>query len=351
MVLLHNSMLSMGATPRQYMAFVQLYNSIYSNKRKQYYVCKGYPGRGAAAAHCWHCGMWDRKGCKVQKGHWICEVQGSMMQVDMANWLFIGRDAFCADGDQNRADEKVVTKLHSTTPQCACCKEKGKERRGEAGKSMIYPCMHTQAADRRKEVEILKKRQAKEEVELKGRRGGVEEELKGVQPLIDQVRKCSRGCLNACNALKARKAVGGIKKGNVLVARKAVGGIKKENIDEIRSLKMPPDAIRDVLEGVLLVLGQQDTSWNNMKKFLGAKAVKDEVIQRVSVAAAPLASWVKAIMAYSKVLERTAPLEQELSGLVASLQASVHAARADADADADAGDDHTALQCYEENAF
>ena len=31
-------------------------------------------------------------------------------------------------------------------------------------------------------------------------------------------------------------------------ARKAVGQIKKENIDEIRSLKMPPDAIRDVLE-------------------------------------------------------------------------------------------------------
>lgn len=39
-------------------------------------------------------------------------------------------------------------------------------------------------------------------------------------------------------------------------ARRAVGQIKKENIDEIRSLKMPPDAIRDVLEGVLLVLGQ-----------------------------------------------------------------------------------------------
>eukprot|EP00955_Chlamydomonas_euryale_P067462 359844-Chlamydomonas_euryale.AAC.1 len=58
------------------------------------------------------------------------------------------------------------------------------------------------------------------------RRGGVEEELKEVQPLIDQ-------------------------------ARKAVGNIKKENIDEIRSLKMPPEAIRDVLEGVIMVLGQQ----------------------------------------------------------------------------------------------
>jgi len=39
--------------------------------------------------------------------------------------------------------------------------------------------------------------------------------------------------MHACHALQARKAVGGIKKGN---------------IDEIRSLKMPPDAIRDVLE-------------------------------------------------------------------------------------------------------
>jgi hypothetical protein len=29
-------------------------------------------------------------------------------------------------------------------------------------------------------------------------------------------------------------------------------------------------------QGVLLVLGQQDVSWNNMKKFLGVKAVKDE---------------------------------------------------------------------------
>jgi hypothetical protein len=64
---------------------------------------------------------------------------------------------------------------------------------------------------------VLKKRQAVEEGEMKVRRGGVEEELASVQPLIDQ-------------------------------ARKAVGQIKKENIDEIRSLKMPPEAIRDVLE-------------------------------------------------------------------------------------------------------
>lgn len=51
-------------------------------------------------------------------------------------------------------------------------------------------------------------------------------------------------------------------------------------------------------------------------------AVHLQVIYRVSVAAAPLAAWVKANMAYSKVLEKVAPLEAELSGLVASLQQS-----------------------------
>lgn len=40
----------------------------------------------------------------------------------------------------------------------------------------------------------------------------------------------------------------------------------------------------------------------------------------MSVAASPLAAWVRATMAYSKVLERVAPLENELSGLVASLK-------------------------------
>ena len=42
---------------------------------------------------------------------------------------------------------------------------------------------------------------------------------------------------------------------------------------------MPPEAIRDVLEGVLTVLNQQDTSWNNMKKFLGQKSVRDDIIE------------------------------------------------------------------------
>jgi dynein heavy chain 2 len=161
-----------------------------------------------------------------------------------------------------------------------------------------------------------------EEVELNGRKGGVEEELKEVEPLIQQ-------------------------------ARKAVGSIKSDNINEIRSLKMPPDAIRDVLEGVLLLMGNPDTSWMNMKKFLGQRSVKEEIINfdarkvtprvraqvaqllaekgnsfehqviyRVSVAAAPLAAWVKANLKFSMVLEKIAPLELELNQLRDSLDES-----------------------------
>lgn len=178
------------------------------------------------------------------------------------------------------------------------------------------------ASDRRKEVEKLQAQLAIEEGELHEKKVGIETELQDVQPMLD-------------------------------AARKAVGQIKSDNINEIRSLKMPPDAIRDVLEGVLRILGQQDTSWANMKKFLGSRVVKDEiinfdahkitpqirkevekllsvkgqsfehaVIHRVSVAASPLAAWVKANIRFSLVLEKISPLEDMLSKLTASLSTS-----------------------------
>ena len=58
----------------------------------------------------------------------------------------------------------------------------------------------------------------------------------------------------------------------------AVGGIKSDNLNELRSLKMPPEAIRDVLEGVLRLMGNFDTSWISMKRFLGNKSVKVRLV-------------------------------------------------------------------------
>lgn len=57
----------------------------------------------------------------------------------------------------------------------------------------------------------------------------------------------------------------------------AVGNIKSESLSEIRSLRAPPDVIRDILEGVLRLMGIQDTSWNSMKTFLAKRGVKEDI--------------------------------------------------------------------------
>lgn len=109
---------------------------------------------------------------------------------------------------------------------------------------------------------------------------------------------------------------------------------------------MPPDAVSDVLQGVLRLMGQDDTSWNAMKKFLGmggvvqsilnfdarqvTKEMRNKVnklinekpmsfeqsyITSVSKACAPLAAWVRANVKYSEVLLKIEPLTSELYGL------------------------------------
>lgn len=179
-----------------------------------------------------------------------------------------------------------------------------------------------QAKNNRKEVEELKIDLAKAEVETQKRKDDIEEELSSITPLLQS-------------------------------AKEAVGMIKSDNLNEIRSLKMPPEPIHDVLSAVLMLLGIQDTSWQSMKKFLGNRGVKEEIlnfdahrvtpdirksvlkllktkgssfdndtIYRVSVAAAPLASWVKANVKYSMVLEKIEPLEDDLAEAKHALESS-----------------------------
>nr|XP_040568861.1 cytoplasmic dynein 2 heavy chain 1-like [Lepeophtheirus salmonis] len=125
-------------------------------------------------------------------------------------------------------------------------------------------------------------------------------------------------------------------------AKRAVGDIKSSTLSEVRSLRAPPEVIRDILEGVLRLMGIQDTSWNSMKNFLAKRGVKDEILsfdarrissknrvivenllqqkqnsfdpktaKRASEAAAPLASWVLANVKFSYILEKIKPLEAE----------------------------------------
>ena len=84
-------------------------------------------------------------------------------------------------------------------------------------------------------MEVLKQKQGEESVKLEKRKKAIEIELSEIEPLVKE-------------------------------AQEAVGNIKPESLSEIRSLRMPPDIIRDILEGVLRLMGIFDTSWVSMKR-------------------------------------------------------------------------------------
>ncbi|VDM55898.1 unnamed protein product [Angiostrongylus costaricensis] len=177
----------------------------------------------------------------------------------------------------------------------------------------------TGAEDQKTSMQQLRAATEEENTKIAEKKKKIEEQLKDVEPLLKE-------------------------------ARSAVGSIKPESLSEIRSLRAPPEAIRDILQAVLLFMGILDTSWEAMRKFLSKSSVKDEIInfdahritgdvhkkvsalvqskqasfdpknaKRASVAAAPLAAWVTANLQYSAILEKISPLEQEKNELISNL--------------------------------
>jgi len=123
-------------------------------------------------------------------------------------------------------------------------------------------------------------------------------------------------------------------------------------LDEVKSFKFPPEPVVDVFTVVLRMMGQEDTSWSSIKKFLGPKTIEyilnfdaskltpsmrsdiqreiakksqsfeNAVIKRASLAAAPISDWVKATLKYSEILEKISPLVNEQTKLQTKLQVS-----------------------------
>lgn len=183
---------------------------------------------------------------------------------------------------------------------------------------MISSTMRNANEQKSSMLELKKKTQISSE-KLKERQKEIQEELAEVEPILAE-------------------------------ASAAVGQIKSEALSEIRSLRAPPETIRDILEGVLRLMGIRDTSWNSMKTFLAKRGVKEDIrsldparispenceaveklltnkadsfemknAKRASVAAAPLAAWVKASVRYSKVIQSIKPLEREQKELQKNL--------------------------------
>ena len=196
-----------------------------------------------------------------------------------------------------------------------------KQREADEALKSISDSM-VKANEQKGEMEDLTRALQTEEGAIQLRKQSVEKELESVEPLI-------------------------------AAARESVGEIRSEHLSEIRSMRAPPPVIRDVLEGVLRLMGIFDMSWSSMKTFLGKRTVKEEilnfnarnitpqirnsvlellrdkpesfdeaVVRRSSVAAAPLAIWVKANLEYSSVLEKIKPLEDDLKIFTRSLDDS-----------------------------
>ncbi|XP_068628065.1 cytoplasmic dynein 2 heavy chain 1 [Battus philenor] len=174
--------------------------------------------------------------------------------------------------------------------------------------------------DKKDEMHALKKNIEIENEKLQIRKKEIEAELASVEPVIK-------------------------------AARAAVGDIRPESLSEVRSLRAPPDVVRDVLEGVLRLMGIADTSWHSMKSFLSKRGVKEDircldasqisseavqsvrkllerrgssfeqaVARRASAACAPLAAWVRANLEYADALARVTPLQKQQRELHRNLQ-------------------------------
>ena len=130
---------------------------------------------------------------------------------------------------ENRRKEFVekIAKLESTSKEVAKLKEEANDqkevlakKRKEADDALgLITSSMTGAEDQRIELEVIRSRTENEAVKLKTRKKEIDEELSLIEP-----------------ALQAAKA--------------AVGGIKSESLSEIRSLRAPPEVIRDILEGL-----------------------------------------------------------------------------------------------------
>ncbi|OAF64270.1 hypothetical protein A3Q56_08025, partial [Intoshia linei] len=203
-----------------------------------------------------------------------------------------------------------------------------------------------------KKAEILKQSQMaadKSLVDIKNTIQNASDHKKEMQSLQEQAKV--EGNNLSDQTLEIKKQMAEIKP-QLEMAEKSVSNIKSETLGEIRALRVPPEIIRDILEGVLRLMGIFDTSWQSMKTFLGKRSVKEEILnfdarkinsnirksveklikekhssfdlknaRRASQAVEPLAAWVIANVKYSAILEKIMPLETEKFNLERSVGA------------------------------
>ena len=132
---------------------------------------------------------------------------------------------------------------------------------------------------------------------------------------------------------------------SLMAAKQSVQNIRKAQLDEVRALARPPSAIQRTLEMVMVMIGEKNTDWTEIRKIirrddfiamvvnfdplaLNAKQVKkvqeeylengdmDYVsVDRASKACGPLFQWAESQIKYSTILRKVKPLRDEMESL------------------------------------
>ena len=174
--------------------------------------------------------------------------------------------------------------------------------------------------DRKKELEKERQKLAALRQKLDGRLADAEAQRRKVEAELDKVRP------------------------ELQAAQEGLNAIKDEYLYEVRSYPTPPKMVATILEAVLLVLGEKQTSWDRIKlyirkddfiptvrefdpakvpdttrralqKIVDDPALTEEAAHRASKAAAPLLKWIRAIKHYADALILVKAMRAELDRL------------------------------------
>ncbi|XP_052274955.1 cytoplasmic dynein 1 heavy chain 1-like isoform X3 [Dreissena polymorpha] len=131
----------------------------------------------------------------------------------------------------------------------------------------------------------------------------------------------------------------------VIEAQQAVQSIKKKDLVEIRSMANPPQAVKNTLEAICLLLGENSSDWKSIRGIivkddfiskivaLSTEDIADDIrakmkqkylsnpdftydkVNRASLACGPMVKWAIAQINYADMLKRVEPLRNELLDL------------------------------------
>lgn len=180
------------------------------------------------------------------------------------------------------------------------------------------------ATERRQEVTEVKKTVRENEEKTHARKKEIEDELAEIQPILDAAKQAvgqiKSDHLNEIRSLNAPpEAIA-----DVLAAVLTLLGVQDLSWLSMKKFLSNRGVKDDILNFDAKRIS--DELRKTVSKMIKKKAQSFEAanIQRVSAAAAPMAAWVKANIRYSLVIEKIEPLEAELEEEVIKLEQSRH---------------------------